>query len=314
MAFESLLGQPYVSRLLKSALAGKRVASAFLFFGPPACGKKTAALALAKALFCPQGGCGQCNTCKRIEHRSHPDVLVFKPAGQVFKVDQARALLHEASLRPFEASGRLFILDQAETLNDSSGNALLKLLEEPQPGQHLVLVTTQPAKVLSTIASRCQPVRFSPLPEVVAVRLLMQARNATEAKALEASRLAGGDFSAALELLKPDGQTKMDLALGLLEAAASPSKIKKLAWAQEACLDKEELPSVLALAGVMARELLVRALNLPASTHLMPQAPEHGRGLSPEHLEALLAAIAKAQEALRHHVTAPLATEILALT
>ena len=112
-AFDKLLGQPYASRVLSSSLEAKRSASAYLFFGPSGCGKKTAALALAQALICqlePGIGCGACAVCKRVEGNKHPDYIEFQPSGSSFKVEQVRDLLKEASLRPFEAPRRVLSL------------------------------------------------------------------------------------------------------------------------------------------------------------------------------------------------------------
>lgn len=318
MGFDRILGQPYAKRLLASALQSGRLASSWLFYGPDSCGKKTTALVLAQALHCPQGGgkegCGECGVCKRIQKGSHPDVLSFRPAGSTFKVEQAQAILREASLRPYEAAGRFFILDKVELLNEASGNALLKVLEEPQAGQRFVLVTTQPAKVLATIASRCQSLRFSPLPEKDLVSLLVREQGSTPAEARRLARLAGGSLARAGHLFKADGQARLDQAEGLLEAAASESRLAKLSWAHAAAVDKDDLKEILDLAGVCIREHMIRRLELPAGLRLLDEAPRHGRGLSLPRLESLLAGIAKVQEALRNNASAGLALELLALS
>src|SRR4051812_38757322 len=98
---DAVLGQPFATRVLASALEGGRPASSYLFFGPTGCGKKTAALALAQALFCleaPGRGCGECSACKRVAGNKHPDYFVIGPQGNSFKVEQVRDLLKETSL------------------------------------------------------------------------------------------------------------------------------------------------------------------------------------------------------------------------
>ena len=74
-----------------------------------------------------------------------------------------RAIEREVNYHPFEGNARVFLIDDADKLNDQSANALLKTLEEPSPTAHLVLITSRPAMLLPTIRSRCQQIRFSPL-------------------------------------------------------------------------------------------------------------------------------------------------------
>jgi DNA polymerase-3 subunit delta' len=166
---------------------------------------------------------------------------------------------------------------------------------------------------LPTILSRCQSLRFSPLSESQLTGMLVQKLGCSETEALKAARLGNGSFRKAELFCKPEGREKLELAEGLLEAAASQSLLKKLAWAEAVAEEKAELPEVLDLAGLYLRELAVRRLELGEGLRFWPEAPAHGRSLSLEKIEALLAGLSKVREALRHHASAPLALELLAL-
>ena len=95
----------------------------------------------------------------------HPDLVWLRPRGAQHMVEEVRErVIRAASYRPFEAEKRVFVIEAAEQMRDESQNALLKTLEEPPDFVHLILLTSEPAMLLETIASRCQPIDFAPLP------------------------------------------------------------------------------------------------------------------------------------------------------
>jgi DNA polymerase-3 subunit delta' len=180
---------------LRRSLAHGRIPSAYLFLGPHHVGKRTTALALAKALNCAGGGeegCGRCPSCRKIDEGVHPDVEVVRPDGQFIKIDQVRAIGDKLALIPFEARRRVVILAQAERMNLPAANALLKTLEEPPGDTLLILCAEEPARLPETIRSRCLPVRFGLLSEET-VRGLLGAPGGLEVESLDfAVRFAQG--------------------------------------------------------------------------------------------------------------------------
>jgi DNA polymerase-3 subunit delta' len=104
-----------------------------------------------------------------------------------------------ASHTPFESSHRVFVLERADTMNDEAANALLKTLEEPPSYVVLLLLTDNPSQVLPTISSRCQPVRFDPLPAAELAQKL-QSRGIDPETATACARLSLGDGERALTL------------------------------------------------------------------------------------------------------------------
>ena len=128
----------------------------------------------------------------------HPDVGLVVAPKRVLRVEQMRQIEKEANFRPFEGKARVFLIDEADKLNDNSANALLKVLEEPPKTSHLILITARPAMLLPTILSRCQMIRFSPLtPEEIESHLLKNKLVDAKTARLRA-RAAGGSMGRAL--------------------------------------------------------------------------------------------------------------------
>ena len=126
----------------------------------------------------------------------HPDLTWVEPRGaHDILVDDVRTqIVRQAALRPFEARERVFVIVDADRMNDESQNALLKTLEEPASFAHFVLVSSAPGRLLPTIPSRCRPVRFGAIaPGRIAE--LLEAEGVAAATALACARLAAATSS-----------------------------------------------------------------------------------------------------------------------
>jgi len=203
MPFCDIYGQDRQIGVLQSAMRRERVPHAYLFHGIQGVGKKTTARALAAALNCRENNadfCGRCPSCLKAERHTHPDIVVIEPDGIFIKIDRIRDLQNQIQFRPFEGRKRVFILADADRMNDASANALLKTLEEPSPSNILILTTSRLHKLPQTIMSRCQKIRFQPLRSEVVLSVLVDtvSMDAEEAGAVAAS--AGGSIGRALEI------------------------------------------------------------------------------------------------------------------
>jgi DNA polymerase-3 subunit delta' len=217
--FDSLTGNDRVKEVLKRMLSSGRLPGALLFVGEEGIGKKLFALEVARALNCrtpvDHEACGTCGPCKRILKLNYPtssepdawipmiwtdhrDVGMVVAPRRVLRVDQMRQIESEANFRPVEGRARIFIIEEAEKLNDASANALLKVLEETPSTSHLILITARPAMLLPTILSRCQTIRFSPLKPAEIEKYLIRNKLAEPSAAKIRSRAAAGSISRAL--------------------------------------------------------------------------------------------------------------------
>jgi DNA polymerase-3 subunit delta' len=193
-------------RVALSAALESGPSHAYLFRGPRGAGKRAAARAFAAEILAT--GAPDPEDARRralLDPSPHPDLVWLAPRGAQHLVDEVRERVIRASAyRPFEGTRRVFVLEAAEALRDESQNALLKTLEEPPGFVHLILLSSEPEALLETIASRCHPVDFAPLPAEVLEAELAGAAGAEEVAA--AARLAAGDRERAALLLSERGR------------------------------------------------------------------------------------------------------------
>jgi DNA polymerase-3 subunit delta' len=143
----------------------------------------------------------------------HPDLVWLAPKGAQHMVEEVRERVIRASAyRPYEGGKRVFVIEAAEAMRDESQNALLKTLEEPPEFVHVILLTSEPAALLETIISRCQPVDFAPLPPE-AIEGSLPGGDPDELAA--AARLSAGDLDLARFLLTENGKTLREQAIAM---------------------------------------------------------------------------------------------------
>jgi DNA polymerase-3 subunit delta' len=340
--FDRLAGNQRVKELLKHMLESRRVPGALLFSGEEGVGKKLFALEIAKSVNCraPKGveACDQCRSCQRIPNinfptssdkddlrkifwTDHPDVGLVQPPGRVFHVIQMRDIEREANYRPFEGKARVFLIDDADKLNDASANALLKILEEPPRTSYLILITSRPAMLLPTIRSRCQAIRFSPLTVAEIEEYLLRDQAIEPAEARLRARLAGGSIARALASDVEGFRSQREAMLRVLEALAFTGNCADLLGAAEVMNDakhKDDYESNLDILAALIRDAWMLGLGANdkqvVNTDLRPQLSKIGQSIDSRKAAMWISRIEELREQLVVNVNRKVATDALFLS
>lgn len=167
MTIKSLLeNQPEVIKFIKNSYESKYLSHAYIFEGPNGSGKMEGAIYTAMMLLCESDArpCLRCHNCIKIEKKTHLNVMIVEPNNDLIKKEQIEEFIHELSMTPLEKGAQIGIIKDADKMNTAAANALLKMLEEPAPNHYIFLLTSQINKMLPTIVSRAQVVRFKPVP------------------------------------------------------------------------------------------------------------------------------------------------------
>jgi DNA polymerase-3 subunit gamma/tau len=208
--FEELAGQEHVTRALRNAVAGGKVAHAYLFSGPRGTGKTSTARLLAKALNCEVGPtpdpCNACRACLEIAAGSFLDLHELDAASNR-GIDPIRDLRDNVAFAPVSGRAKVYVIDEAHQLTLDAFNALLKTLEEPPAFVVFVLATTEAYRIPATIVSRCQRFEFrraseAQLRERIAAVACAEGAAVEPAAAALLARAANGGWRDALSLLE----------------------------------------------------------------------------------------------------------------
>jgi len=215
---EGIERHPHALAVLGPALgAAGEPSHAYLFHGPAGVGKRAVAWAFAAALLA-EGAEEPELVRERVLRGAHPDMTWVSPSGaaEMLVADIEEPVVAAAARTPFESARRVFVIEAAETMNENAGNRLLKTLEEPPAFAHLILLSDRWQDVLPTLVSRCQKVRFDPLP----AQLIAEALTGVEPeRALACARLSMGDGALAARLAGEEGAALRGAAEGYIRAA-----------------------------------------------------------------------------------------------
>ena len=340
--FTNLLGNNEAKETLRRLFAGERLPGSLLFIGDEGIGKKLFALEFAKILNCRNRvgleACDECSSCKRISRSKffpfgnadddkeriiwseHADVAMVRPYKQIIRVSPIRELEREANFRPFEGAARVFIIEDADYMNDQASNALLKTLEEPQPSSHLILTTSNPTALLATIRSRCQVIRFAPIPVDELESFLIRSQGLADSDAKLLARLARGSLGRALSADLETYRERREAMLAVLKAVTLTGDAAQLLRAAEemAAGDRDEYELTLEVLETLIRDAWALRLEQPSdgiiNIDLLKELKAIAGEMQSRQARAWLQAIEELRGTLEVNINRRVASDALFLT
>jgi DNA polymerase-3 subunit delta' len=240
MSLSEIIGHDYqkalLGKLLQTSLSGRQAGSlphTCLFEGPDGIGKRRAASEFAKALNCERSGrgdfydaCDECPACHRANAGNHPDIVQINASGAFIKIDQIREVQAAIFLKPFMGRKKVYLIDEADRMNQESANCFLKTLEEPPADSILILISSRPFSLLPTIVSRCQRLKFYALEAAEIERYLISKRGLTNENAQMLAAVSLGRLGIALEASVEDTREELAEFTRLLSPDALQQSIK----------------------------------------------------------------------------------------
>jgi DNA polymerase-3 subunit delta' len=313
MAFDDITGHDRSISILNRAVTSGKTAHAYLFEGIDGCGKRKTALALIQALFCSEGtGCGTCPSCLKLRTDNHPDLHLLEPDGTFIKIDQIRELQKELSFRPYEAKRKACIIEAADKLNISAANALLKTLEEPPGSAIIILLTTEANAILPTIRSRCQLLRFAPLPRNT-IRDYLIAHGISHEVADSAANLARGSLGKALEISQLNSLAQRSSLLAELCSFSLSAVSDLFAASERLSADKTVALESLEALITFLRDLLTFSCGGEdiVNQDMLPLLEQEATRLSPDRVMERISFVTEARQALQFNANPRLTLDLL---
>ncbi len=283
LEFEALTGQKTPSRILNTFLRKGAIPHALLFLGMEGVGKQAAAIKFAMACNCLEPNtetvssrsnsssdkdsaltniknktpCGVCLSCRKILSKSHPDIIEIKPSGSYIKIAQIRDLCKILALKPYEAKIRVVIISDVQTMNAAAGNSILKVLEEPPERTILILTATEQSDIIPTIASRCQFIRFSPVPQQKLAEMLVETKGISADSAYVFASMSNGSYTKALDIGSAAVLNKRDWIINETESLSLKETGNCLAFAEKLSKDKDVFFEFLDIVKIWYRDIIV---------------------------------------------------------
>ena len=205
MGFEEILGNEMVKDHFKKAIQNHKISHAYILTGEAGMGRKSIANAFAMTLLCEKGGsepCMICHSCKQVMSGNHPDLIYVtheKPGS--IGVDDVREQINDTiMIRPYSSYYKIYIVDEAEKMNQQAQNALLKTIEEPPAYAVILLLTTNADSFLPTILSRCITLNLKVVKEDVIKSYLMKTYHIPDYQADVCAAFSQGNVGKAIQL------------------------------------------------------------------------------------------------------------------
>ena len=252
MKYEDILGQENIAAHFKAALKAGKISHAYLICGEKGCGKKLLARTVAQSIQCTGEGdkpCGKCQACRQVESGNHPDVrfVIKDDTKKAISVDNIREqLVSDMTVKPYVGPKKIYIIDEAEKLNEQAQNAMLKTIEEPPEYGVVLILASSETEMLQTIRSRCVILNMRPVAKDVIKRYLMENKGISEYMAETAAGFSDGNIGKAVDYASSDRFSEelrevMTFAGNITRYNAGDIYSVMAAWAKDKAFIEERL-------------------------------------------------------------------------
>ncbi|HCJ09490.1 MAG: DNA polymerase III subunit [Lachnospiraceae bacterium] len=322
--YSDIIGHEDIVKHFKSSIELGKVSHAYILNGEKGSGKKTLAAVVAKSLQCEAGEpdpCGTCKSCLQAESGNQPDIIwVNHEKPNVISVDEIRSqILNDISLKPYSSRYKIYIVPDAQLMNQQAQNAILKTLEEPPEYAIIMLLTNNVDKFLPTIISRCIVLNFRPVEPLHMMDYLMTQIGVDEEKARFCTDFAQGNLGKAVRLaISPDYNEIKEDSLRLLRRIQDMDMEDIIQAVRNMGKYKLDITDYIDIMTMWFRDILmVKISNSPNKLifkdeySIMRKQASH---VSYEGLEEILQALEKLKIRLEANVNFDIAMELMLLT
>jgi DNA polymerase-3 subunit delta' len=318
--FDSVRGHGRQKQQLLTVLESGRIPHALLFTGPSGVGKRQIALALAQGLFCSAASgrpCGGCSGCIKSAASNHPDLLIVdvdpETKSRQILLPQIQTLSEALSRTPGESGRHAVIIDHADRMSEDAQSAFLKTLEEPMGQTFFILITSDLSRLMPTILSRCQTLRFGALGQNDTEDILLKEDGLSPREATDYARLSQGSVEEAM-LLRDGGYREIaDAAFSL---ALLTLEKRPVAWPDLSSNRDELLLTADALVRIYRDVLLLgaaRDTNRLFFTDRITELQRLAASIDPDRAQTILESICIARDRLLSYVSPRLVSAQLLL-
>ncbi len=263
MDFYQIVGHEDIIRHFKSSIEQNRVSHAYILCGEANSGRRSLAFSFAKTLQCESGGldpCNACPACIKADSHNHPDIIyVHHEKPNLISVDEIRSqVVDTMDIRPYSGKYKVYIVEDAQLMNEQAQNALLKTIEEPPAYGVIILITDSQEKMLPTILSRCVTLSLRPVKEQDVQDYLMAHCGVDEKKAKFCVAYAQGNLGKAVMLATNEEYEALVRSVIRLEKEIYQMDMEDIEDAIEACAKyKMDIGEYLDLMMVWYRDILM---------------------------------------------------------
>ena len=327
MKIDQIAGQKTALTHLKNALIKNQIAQAYMLIGEPGMGKKTIATAFAESVLCEERKageyehCGKCQSCHQIETGNHPDcIFVTHEKPDLITVDEIRdQLVSQVEIKPYQGSRKIYIVPDAEKMNEQAQNALLKTLEAPPEYAVIILLVANADMMLATIRSRSIKLPLAPLPDLGIEEKLIKDYGQPKYRTSSIVKFARGNLGRAIEMSENDDFIEdKNLAAEIMKKVVRTESYQWREWIEALTKDKAKLTFFLELFMDYYRDILMLKSGAGRERLMFADegdaiAEEAGK-YDYEGLKYCIEAIEKTQSQIRANVKPSLVLENLFIT